>query len=81
FREARRAEALGEGAAERDLLDRGELGADLGREVAVALAIVIVAARGVDLELLEDRRADFEVARFHPMVAGGGKGVQPQRLL
>jgi hypothetical protein len=46
------------------LLDRRELRAELRREVAEAFRVVIVTARQVQLEGVEDRRGDFEEAAF-----------------
>ena len=65
FREGRCAEALRIGRTQRELLDRGELGAHLRREVAIALRIVVVTARDVQIEAPQERRVDLEEPGGH----------------
>src|SRR3546814_7299911 len=52
-----------------------ELETDLRREVRLTRRIIVVAARNVDLELFDDRRAHFEESRLHITAAGGAHRV------
>src|SRR5690606_16691147 len=61
--EARDTEALRVSAADRHLGDRRELRADLRREARLTRRVIVVTAREVQLEHVDDRSVDFEEAR------------------
>src|SRR5690606_15552613 len=56
-------------AANRELLDRRHLEAQFRREVRLAGGVLVVATRRHELELLQDRRTDFEEAGLHIALA------------
>ena len=81
FGETRRAEAFREGAAQRELFDRSELDADLGRELAETGRVIIVSATAVDFELGEHRGVDLEIARLDIAMAGRAETVDQWKIL
>ena len=66
---------------DRDLADRGEDRADLRREVALTARIVIVTARTVDRQHVEDRRVDFAESRGDRPVALRAERIQREIAL
>ena len=81
--EARRAEALRPGAANRQRLGRLPLEADLRREVVAEVGVVVEAAGGIDFQRFQERRIQLGVGAGHGALAEGMRhaealGLQPR---